>query len=225
MDYTKKVIEAKKQTPVVVILLRRIEEEVPFLKVNGENATVLIGEAKQIFDWLVQKEWKPDWVFQDRCNSKIPLLDLAGLEARVEPGAIIREGAVIQKQAVILMGAVVNIGAVIGEETMVDMNAVIGSGAQIGSHCHIGAGAVISGMMEPACKVPVVIEDHVLIGANATVLEGVRVGAGAVVAAGSVVVRDVEPHTIVAGVPARFLKARADTKAEKVDIIDALRAL
>ena len=46
MDYTKKVIEAKKQTPVVVILLRRIEEEVPFLKVNGENATVLIGEAK-----------------------------------------------------------------------------------------------------------------------------------------------------------------------------------
>lgn len=225
MDYTKKVIEAKKQTPIVIILLQRIEEEVPAMKVMGENATVLMGEADQIFPWLAQKQLKPDWIYQDRCNSKVPLLDLAGLEARVEPGAIIREGAAIQRQAIILMGAVINIGAVIGEGTMIDMNAVIGSGAQIGKNCHIGAGAVISGMMEPACTTPVIIEDQVLIGANATVLEGVKVGKGAVVAAGSVVVHDVAEYTIVAGVPARFLKQRQDTKAEKVDIIDALRAL
>lgn len=46
------------------------------------------------------------------------------------------------------------------------------------------------------------------IGANATILCGVTIGEGAMVAAGSVVTRDVPPHTLVAGVPARVLGAR-----------------
>lgn len=49
----------------------------------------------------------------------------------------------------------------------------------------------------------VVIGDRVWIGYRAVVLPGVTIGEGAVVAAGSVVSRDVEPYTIVAGVPAR----------------------
>jgi len=49
----------------------------------------------------------------------------------------------------------------------------------------------------------IVVEDDVWIGAGAIVCDGVRVGRGAVVAAGAVVTRDVEPHHIVAGVPAR----------------------
>ncbi|MGT0246943.1 MULTISPECIES: acyltransferase [Burkholderia] len=57
------------------------------------------------------------------------------------------------------------------------------------------------------CK-PVVIEDHVWIGARAIISPGVRIGEGAVVGAGSVVTRDVEPYTIVAGNPARFIKER-----------------
>ncbi|KVH30662.1 acyltransferase [Burkholderia cepacia] len=57
------------------------------------------------------------------------------------------------------------------------------------------------------CK-PVFIEDHVWIGARAIISPGVRIGEGAVVGAGSVVTRDVEPYTIVAGNPARFIKER-----------------
>ncbi|WHU91108.1 acyltransferase [Burkholderia vietnamiensis] len=57
------------------------------------------------------------------------------------------------------------------------------------------------------CK-PVVIEDHVWIGARAIISPGVRIGEGAVVGAGSVVTRDVEPYTIVAGNPARYIKER-----------------
>jgi len=49
-------------------------------------------------------------------------------------------------------------------------------------------------------------EDDVLLGANVVVLEGVKVGKGAVVAAGSIVVKNVEPNTVVAGVPAKLLK-------------------
>jgi acetyltransferase-like isoleucine patch superfamily enzyme len=49
----------------------------------------------------------------------------------------------------------------------------------------------------------IVVEDDVWIGAGAILTDGVCVGRGAVVAAGAIVTRDVEPHTVVAGVPAR----------------------
>jgi acetyltransferase-like isoleucine patch superfamily enzyme len=52
----------------------------------------------------------------------------------------------------------------------------------------------------------IIIEDDVWLGAGAIVTDGVRVGRGAVVAAGSVVTNDVEPHTVVAGVPARPIR-------------------
>ncbi len=52
----------------------------------------------------------------------------------------------------------------------------------------------------------IVIEDDVWIGAGAIITDGVRIGKGAVVAAGAVVTRDVPPHTVVAGVPAKPIR-------------------
>ena len=53
---------------------------------------------------------------------------------------------------------------------------------------------------------PVTFRRGCYIGAGALILPGVTVGEGAVVAAGAVVTRDVPPHKVVAGVPARVLK-------------------
>jgi maltose O-acetyltransferase len=50
------------------------------------------------------------------------------------------------------------------------------------------------------------IEDDVWIATRATILKGVRIGCGAVVATGAVVTKNVAPHTMVAGVPAVFVK-------------------
>ncbi len=52
----------------------------------------------------------------------------------------------------------------------------------------------------------IIIEDDVWLGAGAIVTDGVRIGKGAVVAAGAVVTRDVPPHTVVGGVPAKPIK-------------------
>ena len=55
---------------------------------------------------------------------------------------------------------------------------------------------------------PITVGNDVWIGSAAIILKGVKIGDGAVVAAGSVVTKDVEPYTIVAGNPARFVKYR-----------------
>jgi acetyltransferase-like isoleucine patch superfamily enzyme len=56
----------------------------------------------------------------------------------------------------------------------------------------------------------IVIEDDVWLGAGAVITDGVRVGKGSVVAAGAVVTKDVPPHTIVGGVPARPIRTIED---------------
>jgi acetyltransferase-like isoleucine patch superfamily enzyme len=54
----------------------------------------------------------------------------------------------------------------------------------------------------------IIIEDNVLVGANTVILPGVKIGHGSVIGASSVINKDVEPDTIVAGVPAKLLKNR-----------------
>lgn len=161
----------------------------------------------------------------DRRNSAISMADLTKYNCRIEPGAIIRDLVEIGDNCVIMMGAVLNIGATIGEKTMIDMNVVVGGRVIVGQNCHIGAGTVLAGVIEPPSADPVVIEDNVLIGANVVVLEGVKVGKGAVVAAGSIVVKDVEPYTVVAGVPAKILKKVDDKTKSKTQLMEELRKL
>jgi acetyltransferase-like isoleucine patch superfamily enzyme len=55
-----------------------------------------------------------------------------------------------------------------------------------------------------------IIGNDVWIGANAVICRGVTIGNGAVVAAGAVVTGDVEPYSVVGGLPARHLKYRFD---------------
>ena len=150
---------------------------------------------------------------------------MKNINARIEPGAVIRDEVEIGDGAVIMMGAIINIGAVIGKGTMIDMGAVLGGRATVGANCHIGAGAVLAGVIEPASATPVIVEDGVLIGANAVVIEGVHVGKDAVVAAGSVVIEDVPAGAVVAGVPARVIKQKDAKTMDKTALIDALRTL
>ena len=62
---------------------------------------------------------------------------------------------------------------------------------------------------------PVEIADKAWIGARSIVLEGVHIGEGAIVGAGSVVTKDVPPWTIVAGNPARVIRALTEEERRK----------
>ena len=56
---------------------------------------------------------------------------------------------------------------------------------------------------------PVVIDDYAVIGTRVTLLPGVHIGKGAVVASGAVVTHDVEPYSVVGGVPAKHIRYRS----------------
>lgn len=181
----------------------------------GVYDRVYIGDYEELKKRLPEEELQKAYIEVISRNQAIDLLNIVNLDARIEPGAIIREEVEIGFEAIVMMGAILNIGARIGEQTMIDMGAVIGGRAEIGKRCHIGANAVIAGVIEPASALPVVIEDDVLIGANAVVLEGVRVKKGAVVGAGAIVTKDVEENCVVVGVPAKVIDIRKNEFLEK----------
>lgn len=55
---------------------------------------------------------------------------------------------------------------------------------------------------------PSFIGNDVWIGANTVILDGVRIGHGSIIGANSVVTKDVEPYSIVGGVPAKLIRKR-----------------
>lgn len=213
---------AQKKTPVKVVFNSDKEIYWKNCKVYGN---IVYGDWEDVKP-VLESYPELDYVLENDCrNSAVPLLDLKNIEARIEPGALIRDQVEIGKNAVIMMGAIINIGAVIGENTMIDMGAVLGGRATVGKNCHIGAGAVLAGVIEPASAEPVIIEDDVLVGANAVIIEGVHVGKGSVVAAGAIVIEDVPENVVVAGTPARIIKQKDDKATEKTALVQALRSL
>ena len=218
---------AEKKTPVKVYVKEKEAVDYGEAKVFGAGDKVVFGDWKALKPILEANADKiADLVVENDCrNSAIPMLDKKEINARIEPGAVIREQVAIGNNAVIMMGAVINIGAEIGDGSMIDMGAILGGRATVGKNCHIGAGAVLAGVIEPASATPVIVEDGVMVGANAVVLEGCRVGKNAVVAAGAVVIADVPENAVVAGCPAKVIKMKDEKTASKTALEDALRTL
>ncbi|PXW92648.1 2,3,4,5-tetrahydropyridine-2,6-dicarboxylate N-acetyltransferase [Streptohalobacillus salinus] len=230
-EIIKFISDSKKSTPVKVYIKGEAVDAIHFSEgvqtFLEKNTGVIFGEWDIIAkDLESNKAAIEDYVIEnDRRNSAIPMLDLKKVNARIEPGAVIRDQVEIGDGAVVMMGAMINIGSVIGEGTMIDMNATLGGRATVGKNCHVGAGAVLAGVIEPPSAQPVIVEDNVVIGANAVVLEGVTIGKGAVVAAGAIVTKDVPENTVVGGTPARVLKQIDDQTKVKTEIMQALRKL
>lgn len=110
-----------------------------------------------------------------------------------------------------------------GKNIVVGKNVFFNSGCRlqdhggifIGDNVLIGHNVVLATLdhdLAPANRsvlhcAPIRIGNDVWIGANVTITKGVTIGNGAVIAAGAVVNRNVAPHTVVGGVPAKVIKA------------------
>jgi len=112
----------------------------------------------------------------------------------------------------------------IGNNVSINSNVCIGGAddgeIEIGDYVLIGQNVVLraSDHEHSSVEIPImkqghtggkiIIEDGVWIGANAIITRNTKIGAHTIIAAGSVVTHDVDPYTIVAGVPAKIIKRR-----------------
>lgn len=106
----------------------------------------------------------------------------------------------------------------IGDHTRIGLHNTIIGPVEIGSHVNLAQGITVTALNhnfddtekrideQGVSTKPVTIEDDVWVGANAVILPGVTIGNHCVVAAGAVVTKDVPPHSLVAGVPAKVIK-------------------
>ena len=107
---------------------------------------------------------------------------------------------------------------IIGDHTRIGLHNTIIGPVTIGSHVNLAQGITITALnhnfddsekridQQGVTTKEVVLEDDIWVGANAVILPGVTIGNHAVVAAGAIVTKDVPPHSLVAGVPAKVIR-------------------
>lgn len=130
----------------------------------------------------------------------------------------------------------------IGDKSYVNRGTLIASG-EIGKYCSVGYNCQIGIFEHPTNLIstspyiyrhrnisnevkpnwsmddinnPPIIGNDVWIGSNAIVMQGVCIGDGAIIAAGAVVTKNVEPYSIVGGIPARIIKKRFEDEVIKL---------
>ncbi len=93
-------------------------------------------------------------------------------------------------------------------DLIIEDNVGWGPGAKVLGSEHTGLPVEIPVINTDLVIKPVKICKNCDIGVNAVILPGVTVGEGSIVGAGAVVTKDIEPYSIVAGVPAKIIKMR-----------------
>src|SRR5437867_665026 len=143
--------------------------------------------------------------------------------AEVSPRASVGEGTQIWHWVQIREGARLGRSCRVGKDVYIDADVILGDGCKVQNFATIYRGVTIGDSVfigphvcftnDPRPRadaadwelVSTKVENAASIGANATIVCGVTIGRAAMVAAGAVVTKDVPPHGLVAGVPARII--------------------
>lgn len=155
----------------------------------------------------------------------IQRLGHVGRNVQFQENVIIQqpEGVSIGDNVLFYCGVYVHGGTgdiIIGSNTHFAPHCVLYGPLEVGNNCAVAAHVVFASVGHskepvdvPFVELPVVarkivVEDNVWIGANAVIIQGVRIGTGSIIGACAVVTRDVEPYSVMGGVPARLIRKR-----------------
>ncbi len=160
-------------------------------------------------------------------RGRLVVEDFAEIQGRSTHGIHLGDGVSIGRNAQIrpssYYGGEAGHGLVVGDRSSIASDCFIGCSGEIriGNDVMLGPAVRVFSENHVVTRTDItikeqgvergvtVIEDDCWVGAGSIVLSGVTVGAGSVVAGGSVVTRDVPPHSVVGGNPARVLKSRS----------------
>jgi virginiamycin A acetyltransferase len=155
-------------------------------------------------------------------------LDIAP-SARISIGCLLRREVEIGPYARLSRGCVLDGSVTIGKRTNLEPDCDLVGDVEIGKYCAIARETtfqqtnhkttqpsmqirfydeVLDSDLPPTAEGPITVGNDVWIGTRATILSGVTIGDGAIVGAGAIVTDDVEPYSVVAGVPAERIKWR-----------------
>ena len=150
--------------------------------------------------------------------------DEVGAGTQIWAFAHVMKGAVIGRDCNIGDHAFVETGARIGDRVTLKNQAMVWDGVEIGDDVFVGPGVCFTNDVLPRSRraplpavaadhrakagwlVPTRIENGASLGARCVILPGAHIGAYAMVAAGAVVTREVPPHALMAGVPAKLVR-------------------
>jgi carbonic anhydrase/acetyltransferase-like protein (isoleucine patch superfamily) len=136
----------------------------------------------------------------------------------ISRAAFVAANSVVMGNVSIDLGASIWYGAVVrGDVERIEIGA--GSNIQDGAiiHCDPGTPTILESYVTVGHRAVIhsaYIETGCLIGIGAIVLDGVRVGKGSIIGAGCVVTKDVQPYSLMVGVPAKCLRQVEIAEAE-----------
>jgi sugar O-acyltransferase (sialic acid O-acetyltransferase NeuD family) len=118
---------------------------------------------------------------------------------------LIHESSEISKYAEVGIGVYIQPKAVIWTKVKIEDDCIVSPLTLICHHSILKKGSLLSNLSTIGSNI--IVEEQVFIGMGSTIMTGIKkIGKNSIIGAGSVVIRDVSPNTVVAGVPAKFIK-------------------
>lgn len=129
------------------------------------------------------------------------------------PGASISKRSSLGEGSVVMAGVCINTNATIGKHCIINTSSTIDHDCKIEDFVHVAPSSSLAGGVE--------VGEGSFIGLGAFIIQGIKIGKWCVIGAGSVVIRDVPDFSVVAGVPAKFIRINERSNEEENLVVAA----